>query len=487
MNFTSFQKSSLKKTLVAFLITQTFVFTACRPTHPVNIQGPFDEKQVLEEQLDQADEEMNLIKAAEEGDLETVINLLDQGASLNGTDNRGVTPLIAASYRNQIDVAIELINRGADVNIGDNNGVLPIDHARRLGFTDMVMILEQSVPSLFPTPSPLVSLPFFAVTPTESDLPSALTQHPLFPYTIFGLRDRAYPGGEIVLQRVLEQSDAFTRYYINYPSDDLTITGILHLPTGPGPFPVLILLHGYIERDLYFSGADTWQAAEFFARQGYLVLAPDLRSWGESDPGLSLFHTGLVIDVLNLINIIPSLPQADATKIGLWGHSMGGGIVTKVLTIESRIRAAVLYAPNSADDADLLTRWGVGCLSTQSEAAGDHCNPAEIIPANTSSEIIEAYLIAAKDPEFLKAVAPIFHLEAISAPIQLHIGDDDGQFLAETPPAWSFKLVEALETHNKEIDYYIYPGQGHSFIGDSWVYFLQRSLTFFNQNLQGSP
>jgi hypothetical protein len=591
MIFTLFKKPRLKKTLLVLLITQMFVFAACRPTPPVNSQDPLEEKQALEEQVDPTGLDLNLIKAAEQGDLEAVINLLDQGTGLNVTDSRGITPLIAASYQNHVEVAQELIDRGADVNlkdnsqqnafliatsegylellqitlsagadvssfdsfngtgliraaerghvdivtellkteinldhvnrlgwtalleaiilgrgslqhtnvvrllveagadinIGDNNGVLPIEHARRLGFTDIVVILEQNGPSLFSTPSPPVTLPSLPATPLENDLPSALTQHPLYPYTLFGLRARAYPGGEIVLQSVLEQSDAFTRYYINYPSDDLTITGILHLPVGPGPFPVLILLHGYIERDLYFSGADTWQAAEFFARQGYLVLAPDLRSWGASDPGLSLFHTGLVIDVLNLINAIPTLPQADATKIGLWGHSMGGGIVTKVLTIESRIRAAVLYAPNSADDADLLTRWGAGCLPGQSEAAGDHCNPAEIIPANTSAEIIEAYLIAAKDPEFLKAVAPIFHLESISAPIQLHIGDNDGQFLSETPPAWSFKVVEALETHNKDIDFYIYPGQGHSFLGDSWISFLQRSLTFFNQNLQSPP
>ena len=251
-----------------------------------------------------------------------------------------------------------------------------------------------------PSPIPATAEP--TTVPTAATAPIA-TPHPLFPYTIPGLRTLNFPGGPIQVRAILEQNDVFSRYYINYPSDNQTITGVMHVPNGTGPFPVLILLHGYIDRDQYYAGADTGQAAEFFARQGYLVLAPDLRSWGESDSGLSLFHMGLVVDVLHLISSLSSLPEADPARVGLWGHSMGGGIATKVLTIDDRARAAVLYAPNSADDADLIARWGPGCLPGQSEAAGDRCNPAEIIPPNTSQVLIEAYLSAAADRRVLAA------------------------------------------------------------------------------------
>jgi dipeptidyl aminopeptidase/acylaminoacyl peptidase len=154
------------------------------------------------------------------------------------------------------------------------------------------------------------------------------------------------------------EDPAYTRYYIAYPSGDLTITGTLNVPRGDGPFPVLILLHGYANREFYYAGLGTWQEADYFARRGYLVLAPDLRSWGQSDSGLSLFHMGLTADVLHLISALPSLPEADPARLGVWGHSMGGGMVTKLLTIDPRIRAGVLYAPNSAEDADLIARWG---------------------------------------------------------------------------------------------------------------------------------
>ena len=360
---------------------------------------------------------------------------------------------------------------------------------RDIAVAETAEIRSQAAKTDLPPASPTTSstqmvVPSPALSPTVPVLPTA-TPHPLFPFTIAGLRQRAFPGGPIEVRAILEQNEAFRRTYIAYPSDGLTITGIMHTPVGPGPFPVLILLHGYFDRANYFAGADTWQAAEFYARRGYLVLAPDYRSWGESDTGLSLFHTGLLSDVLNLMNSLDSLPEADPAKVGLWGHSMGGGIATKVLAVAGdRVEAAVLYAPNSADDADLIARWGPGCLPGQSEAAGDHCNPAEVIPPDTDPELIAAYLAAAADPEFLRDVAPIHHLAPLSTAIQIHIGTADGQSLGETPPVWSAKLAEALQAAGQEVDYFTYPDQGHFFTGSSWTDFLSRSLELYDASLK---
>ena len=188
-------------------------------------------------------------------------------------------------------------------------------------------------------------------------------------------------------------------------------------------------------------------------------------------------------DVLNLINSLPSIPAADTAQLGLWGHSMGGGIATKVLTIDDRVKAAVLYAPNSADDADLIARWGPGCLPQQSELAGDHCNPGEIIPEDTPPELVDLYLAAAADPAFLRQVAPIYHLDAISAAVQIHIGTADGQALVETPVEWSAKLAEALAAANLDVDTFSYDGQGHFFGGESWTTLLDRAVVFFDMHL----
>ena len=132
---------------------------------------------------------------------------------------------------------------------------------------------------------------------------------------------------------------------IEYPSDGLTITGIMQIPkNGRKPFPVIVMNHGFFSRFAFNSGDGTDRAAEFLNRRGYLTISSDYRSWGGSDIGPSLFYSGLVIDVINLLNSIPSIPEADYEHIGMWGHSMGGGVTFKVIAIDDRVKAAVLYS-----------------------------------------------------------------------------------------------------------------------------------------------
>jgi fermentation-respiration switch protein FrsA (DUF1100 family) len=156
---------------------------------------------------------------------------------------------------------------------------------------------------------------------------------------------------------------------------------------------------------------------------------------------------------------------------------MGGGVATKTLVIDDRIAAAVLFAPNSADDADLIQRWGPACLPGQS--ADDHCNPAEVLPPETPQSLQIAYFAAANDPLTMQRIAPIYHLEQIIAPVQLHIGTADGAQLEQTPPEWSERLFTALLHAEVRAEMHVYPGQGHFFTGQDWVTMMERSVAFF--------
>src|SRR5262249_52663565 len=149
---------------------------------------------------------------------------------------------------------------------------------------------------------------------------------------------------------------------IDYPSDGLTITGVMQIPKGEGKFPVIVMNHGFFSRSIYKSGDGTDRSSEFLAEHGYITLASDYRSWGESDIAPSFFYSGLVIDVINLSEAIPSIPRADPKRVGIWGHSMGGGVAIKVVTVvgaegfrpDTQIKAAVLYSPVSADFVDII-------------------------------------------------------------------------------------------------------------------------------------
>jgi dipeptidyl aminopeptidase/acylaminoacyl peptidase len=285
------------------------------------------------------------------------------------------------------------------------------------------------------------------------------------PFTIEGLRERKYSGGTIQIRTVLTETETFTRYYIDYPSDDLTITGIMQMPLGEGPFPVVILNHGYISPGRYWSGADTWKAAEFLNSRGYLTISPDFRGWGQSDSGHNFFRTGLLIDTLNLISSLPSVPEIDPDRVGMWGHSMGGGVTTKAITVDPRIKAAVLYAPVSGNDVEVFARWGAS------------------VRIDMDRTLLEAYAHALIDPSFLRRTSPNYHFDFVTAPVQIHIGSADGS----TPPEWAAAINEALLAAGKEVEYFFYQGQGHAFEGESWDLFMERVADFFDQHLPASP
>jgi dipeptidyl aminopeptidase/acylaminoacyl peptidase len=101
-----------------------------------------------------------------------------------------------------------------------------------------------------------------------------------------------------------------------------------------------------------------------------------------------------------------------------------------------------------------------------------------------SPELIQAYREAAVDPARLQQIAPIHHLEQVSAPVQIHIGTADGQTLNSTPPDWSYKLYQALLEAGKDVELFVYEGEGHSFSGDPWFIFIDRAVDFFDENVK---
>ena len=336
-------------------------------------------------------------------------------------------------------------------------------------------------------------------TETLAPSPTPTTEEWIYPYTIEGLRQHDYQSGDIRIVETLTETDKYTAYLIDYPSDGLTITGVMQIPKGEGPFPVIVMNHGFYARSVFTSGDGTDRSSAFLAEHGYITLASDYRSWGGSDVGESLFYSGLAIDVINLLNAIPSLPQADATRVGMWGHSMGGGVTIKVLTIlggrvvpsdsegriETTVKAAVLYSSVSADHADVIARWGNGCLGDI--AAGEQllgCNSADVVPLDLPNSLLNAFHNAPSDSELMKSISPIYHLDSITAPIQIHYGSNDGVVYSGTPPEWSIKLNQALLDAGKDVELFRYEGEGHSFVGQPWFDFMIRVLDFFDEHVR---
>lgn len=361
----------------------------------------------------------------------------------------------------------------------------------RLFGTGLIFSLSLSACLTAPSgaPEPVLPTPQIAIvtsvppTLTPSPTPLPTTEEWIYPYTIEGLREHEYQSGEVDIGEILEETNRYTRYAIKYPSDGLTITGIMQVPkVGKEPYPVIVMNHGFFSRRVYASGDGTDRAAEFLNRYGYLTLSSDYRSWGDSDVGPSLFYSGLVIDVINLMNAIPSIPEADPERIGIWGHSMGGGVTLKVLTIDSRVKAAVLYSTVSADDADIIARWGPGCIGDYIEGERLYgCNSSDILPLDLPPGLIQAYKEATRNPDLLQQVAALHYLDHVSAPVQINYGTEDGQVFSGTPPEWSQKAYDGFIEAGKQAELFAYEGEKHSFIGNQWWALMERSAHFFDE------
>lgn len=307
----------------------------------------------------------------------------------------------------------------------------------------------------------LTRTPTRAATPTSAPTPTLHAD--LLDVTIEGLRARAYPGGQIRVTHTITVTDAYTRTYITFPSDDLTISGLMHVPFGAGPFPVVIMNHGYIPPAQYVTGSDTYRAADILARNGYITISPDFRGYARSDDGLNLFRAGYMIDALNAAASVKSLPYADASRIGMWGHSMGGGVVARAMTVSALIKAYVLYAPVSAD---VRVRRFAGGLSGADRAE--------------EAELHDSYAYWSSKTELIDAVSPINYFQYVTAPAQIHIGQID----TTTPPEWSRAIRDELNKQGKYVEYYEYPRQAHAFIGGGWTLFNQRVVAFFDKYLK---
>lgn len=364
----------------------------------------------------------------------------------------------------------------------------------RLLILAFVITACSSIPASTATPAQLI-VTIVPPTPTPTEIPiptpTLTREEALYPYTIAGLRAREYESGRIAIRETLLDTDDFTRYLIEYPSDGLTITGILQVPkAGEPPYPVIVMNHGFFSRYIYNSGDGTDRAAEFLNRRGYLTVSSDYRTWGGSDMGESLFYSGLAIDVIHLVYALSSIPEADTSRIGMWGHSMGGGVTAKILTILGGrggpdIKAAVLYSSVSADFADLISRWGPGCVGDVYEGeAAFGCNSSDILPLDLPPEITASYFDAAMDPVMLEAVSPLYHFDLVTAPVQIAYGTEDGREASGTPPEWSRKMYGAFVDAGVEASIIAYNGEGHSFIGDPWFQFMAKTQLFFDKHVK---
>jgi len=283
------------------------------------------------------------------------------------------------------------------------------------------------------------------------------TPQPFRDLYITSLMDRKYGGGVLQDAGNLNSTEGFTRKLFRYRSEGLDLYGFINIPAGEGLFPVIVLVHGYIDPAKFSTLDYSVRYADALAKAGYVAIHPNLRGYGPSDSGENVLGTGDAIDVLNLVALVRQqagseglLKTADAGRIGLWGHSMGGAVVMRALIVDEGIRAGLLYASINADESINLAHF-------EKDGRGNEKTEAT--------------------PKTLKLLSPMDYLDRIDVPVAIFHGGKD----EVVPARWSRELCSALEEMEKTVVCREYPDQPHTFQNEGDTLFIREMIVFFDE------
>jgi dipeptidyl aminopeptidase/acylaminoacyl peptidase len=288
------------------------------------------------------------------------------------------------------------------------------------------------------------------------------------PVSLPALFRARYDGRALALRRTIARTDAYTSYSVTYRSNGLRVSGKLDVPRGRGPFPALVLAHGYIDPDVYVNGQGMRREQDWLARAGYVVLHTDYRNHaGSADDPLAerRLRLGYTTDVVNAVHALRRTTKVpiDDDRVGLVGRSMGGGVVYNVLVAQpGLVDAAVVFAPVSSRTADNFNRW-------------TRRDPGR---SELSDAILRRYGEPRSNPRFWREVSPRGYFDRVTEPVMIHHGTADDT----CPIRWSRATLRAMRAAGVDARMHAYPGEQHAFLAD-WPLAMRRTTRFLDRRL----
>lgn len=322
---------------------------------------------------------------------------------------------------------------------------------------------------------------FSAKSPQEKQvLPEVL--RPLDKYTIDNLSKTKIAPAEIEIGEVLLEEEGFNSHLFsvkfdptlqkNTEKDKKKVTGLINIPektTKDQKYPLVIMLRGYVDQEIYQTGVGSKRAGEYFAQNGFVTIAPDFLGYAGSDSESSnIFETRFqtYTTALTLLASLESIEAWDGQNVFIWAHSNGGQIALTLLEITGKEIPTVLWAPVSKPFP-----YSILYYTDESEDGG---------------KFIRRELAKFEDLYDTDLYSIHKYYDRINVPIQVHQGSADDAI----PVEWSEDLIKSLrkEESTKEnftktqIEYFVYPGADHN-LNPSWNLAVERSLSFLKTKI----
>ena len=296
---------------------------------------------------------------------------------------------------------------------------------------------------------------------------------PVRPVSVPGLAEQRHRGDRLRLGAVREQTADYTSYDVTYRSrsttgpdqqgeESWTISGVLNVPNGRGPFPAVVLAHGYIDPAFYVRGQGMTRERGYLASRGYVALHVDYRNHAESDDDpdyqreLRLGYTADVINAVKALRASREVP-VDADRVALFGRSMGGGVVLKALVAApGLVQAAAPWASVSSLEAD---------------------NYRQFIAGDPSDAAMVSHGTPVQNPRFWRENSSRPYFDRITEPVlMVH-----GRFDDTCPPPWATATQRALVAAgvDSQLEWY---DDGHAF-GPAFFAAMDRTTDFFDARM----
>jgi dienelactone hydrolase len=125
---------------------------------------------------------------------------------------------------------------------------------------------------------------------------------------------------------------------VEMPFDGSVIAGVLRRPSHPahpGPHPLVVLIPGLDSAKEEFRPTE-----DLFLSRGLATLSVDGPGQGEAEYDLAI-RADWEVPGAALIDAASNLPGIDASRIGIWGVSLGGYYAARVVAGDKRVRACI--------------------------------------------------------------------------------------------------------------------------------------------------
>ncbi|KAF0197527.1 MAG: hypothetical protein FD169_509 [Bacillota bacterium] len=152
----------------------------------------------------------------------------------------------------------------------------------------------------------------------------------------------------------------FTEREVVVGSSEWALPGTVSTPTGIGPFPGIILVHGSgpNDRDETILGNKPFKdLAQGLASQGIVVLRYDKRTLvhGQKMNAVTVTpHDEVVEDAVLAARMLLALPEVDPEQIFILGHSLGGFLAPQITMLFPEARGTVILAAPSRPLEDVI-------------------------------------------------------------------------------------------------------------------------------------